>query len=148
MNWVLFGATGAALAKDPQAGERMLSVLIYMVCFFLPVTPLLFVGSKKRVYEAVKSLVWAKVAMVMTVVFGIAGLMLVGIMLPLVQTPQPTFVIANVALVIGLLIMRFAEKTYWAAKHGSQDMGLNITAGRDLDCRKPNPGESVGEEKL
>jgi putative transposase len=30
MSWVLFGTTGAALAQNPQAAERMLSVLIYV----------------------------------------------------------------------------------------------------------------------
>lgn len=35
-------------------------------------------------------------------------------MFPLLQTTMPAFVTANVALVVGLLIMHFAEKKYWA----------------------------------
>ena len=59
MNWVLFGATGAALAKDPQAGERMLDVLIYAGCYFVPLMPAVFVGAEKQAYVAVKHQLWA-----------------------------------------------------------------------------------------
>lgn len=116
MNWILFGAIGAAISEDPQAGERMLSILLYMVSFVLPVTPLIIVGCKRRAYEAVRSLLWAKIAITVTMVIGVAVLLLIGIMLPLLQTTLPAFVVANISMVIGLLIIRLAEKNYSASR--------------------------------
>jgi hypothetical protein len=112
MSWVLFGTTGAALAQNPQAAERMLSVLIYMVCFVLPLAPLMLVGCKKSAFEAVRNLAWAKVSMVATALLGIVGLMMIGMMSPLAHATTPAFFTANTAMVVGLLIMRVAEKKY------------------------------------
>ncbi|MGE3550907.1 MAG: hypothetical protein AB7I29_13530 [Geobacter sp.] len=111
MNWVLFGATGVAISQDPQAAERMLSVLIYMVSFFLPIVPLILVGCKKSAFEAVRKLFWAKISMAASALLGIVVLVVIGLTLPLVQTTTLALVTANTMLIVGLLIMRLAEKT-------------------------------------
>lgn len=147
MNWLLFGATGAALAKDPQAGERMLDVLIYAVCFFLPLMPPIFVSAEKRAYEAVKHRLWAKASITAAALLGIIGLIAVGLVFPLGQVSSPAMLVALTSLVWGLLIIRRA-KNGWPPKYDLQDMVSRITPENKHDFSETDFGDSVGREKL
>lgn len=115
MNWFLFGAaTGAAMSKDPHAGERMLDGLIYLVCYLLPLMPMLFAGSEKRAYEAIQGQLWAKVNMACGALFGFTGLIYVGVALPFAEVSSPALLIALASLVWGLLAIRKAKKMHHA----------------------------------
>lgn len=147
MNWLLFGATGAALAKNPQAGERMLDVLIYAVCFLLPLMPAIFVGADKRAYEAVKHLLWAKVSMTTAALLGIAGLIAVGVVFPLGQVSSPAMLVALTSLVWGLMTIRRAKRG-WPPKYDLKDLASRITPENKHDFSETDFGAPVGREKL
>lgn len=147
MNWVLFGATGAALAKNPQAGERVLDMLIYVVCFILPLMPVVFVGAEKRAYGAIRHRLWAKVSMIVAALFGIVGLIAVGVVFPLGQVSYPAAVVAMTSLVWGLLTIRGAKKG-WPPNYDLQDMVSRITPENKHDFTETAFAEPVGREKL
>lgn len=147
MNWLLFGAAGAALAKDPQAGERMLDVLIYAVCFLLPLMPAIFVGAERRAYEAVKYQLWTKVNITAAALFGILGLISVGVAFPLGQVSSPAMLVALTSLVWGLLTIHKAKKS-WPPKYDLNDLASRITPENKHDFSETDFGDPVGREKL
>ena len=147
MNWVLFGATGAALAKDPQAGERMLDVLIYAGCYFVPLMPAVFVGAEKQAYAAVKHQLWAKVSIAAAALLGIIGLIAVGVVFPLGQVSYPAAVVAMISLAWGLLTIRRSKKG-WPPKYDLRDMASRITQENKHDFSETDFGDPVGREKL
>ena len=148
MNWFLFGAAGATISKDPQAGERMLNMLMYLVCFVLPVVPIFFACAKKRAYEAARSLSWAKTSMAATALLGITGVLLVGALLPLPETALPAFLTAISSMVAGLLVVRHAERKYRAVSYDLEELVSRITPENKHGFSDTDFGEQVGREKL
>jgi len=148
MNWVLFGAAGAAISKDPQASERMLSMLVYLVCFILPVVPIVFVCAKKRAYEAVRSLGWAKRSMAVTALLGITGLMVIGVLLQMTETTLPALLTANSSMVAGLIIIRYAEKKCGSISYDLEELVSKITPENKHGFSDTDFGDPVGREKL
>ena len=148
MNWFLFGAaTGAAMSKDPHAGERMLDGLIYAVCYLLPLMPMLFAGSEKWAYEAIQGQLWAKVSMACATLFGYAGLIYVGVALPFAEVSSPALLIALASLVWGLLTIRKAKKTC-QPHYDLEEMVSRITPENKHDFSETDFGGPVGREKL
>lgn len=148
MSWLLLGAaTGTAMSKDPSAGERLLDGLIYAVCYLLPLMPMLFAGSEKRAYEAIQGQLWAKVNMVSAALFGLAGLIYVGVSLPFAEVTSPALIIALTSLVWGILTIRKAKKG-WSPKYDLKDMVSQITPENKHDFHETDFGGPVGREKL
>jgi hypothetical protein len=148
MNWLLFGAaTGAAISKDPSAGERMLDALIYAVCYLLPLMPLLFAGSGKRAYEAIQGQLWAKVNMTIAALLGLVGLIYVGVVLPFAKVSSPALLVALTSLVWGILAIRKAKKC-WPPKYDLDEMVSRITPENKHDFQETDFGGPIGREKL
>lgn len=148
MNWYLFGAaTGAAMSKDPHAGERMLDGLIYAACYLLPLMPMLFAGSEKRAYEAIQGQLWAKVSMTCAALLGYAGLTYVGVALPFADVSSPALLVALASLVWGLLTIRRAKQGR-PPKYNLQEMVSRITPENKHDFSEADFGGPVGREKL
>ena len=146
MNWFLFGAAAGAAGADPGAGDRMMSGLIYGVCFFLPLMPLVFAAAEKRGYQAVTAQAWAKLSMAGAALFGYAGLLYVGMAVPFVETAYPALSVALASLVWGLLTLRRAKRVY-RPKYDLEELVSHITPENRHDFADTDFGESVGREK-
>lgn len=147
MNWILLGAAATAIVKDPQAGERMLEVLIYAVCYLVPLMPGIFVGAEKRAYEAVKHQLWARISITTSALAGLIGLVAVGMLFPFAQVSSPALLVAMVSLLWGLLTIRRAKKG-WPPKYNLEDLTSRITPENKHNFSETDFGDPVGQEKL
>lgn len=148
MNWFLFGAaSGAAMATNPDAGDRMMSGLIYGVCYLLPLMPLLFAAAEKKGYKAVKAQLWAKLSMAGAALFGYAGLIYVGLTVSIVELSDPALLVALVSLVWGLFTLLKAKKMY-RPKYDLEELVRRITPENKHDFSDTDFGCPVGREKL
>lgn len=110
MKWLIFGAGAATAANDSQSGDKLLSMIILMVCFVLPVIPIILTKANKRVYDAVNAIIWAKIAIAVTALAGVVWLIVLTATKPLVEATNSAFIAANVAMVAGLFIMCFSVR--------------------------------------